>query len=115
MTAGALDVDDIARALEVLRPIDGGYRVAETSTHYLDVMAQFYNWRLCEVPKDDPRFVARFWCYEGRDLQGLLAATAAALAWVASGDDEPVGWRKNGQTLEYGPTRAELAARGADR
>ena len=91
--------------IDPLLPIVGGFRVAETDTHYLDVLAQAFNWRVAEVPKADPMFVGRYWCYEGRDALGLLAAIAAVLAWVGSGDDEPAGWRKNGQTGAYGPRR----------
>ncbi len=90
------------------QPIDGGFRVGETDTHYIDVMAQIVNWRLVEVPKADPLYVERHWCYEGRDVLGLIAAVGAALMWLESDDAEPTGWRKNGQTGEYGPARERI-------
>lgn len=98
-----------ANSMPVLTPIFGGFRITETDTHYLDAMLQLYNWRLVLVPKADPLYVEKHWCYEGTDRQALLAAATAALAWVASGDDEPTGWRRNGQTGEYGPAREDLS------
>ena len=86
---------------EPLVAIDGGWRVAETTTHYIDVLVMIYNYRVVETPKADPDTYDRFWCYVGRDLAALLRAVAAARVWVASDDPEPAGWNKNGQTGEF--------------
>jgi hypothetical protein len=87
--------------LATLTKIDGGFRIAETETHYLDVIQMLYNWRLCETPKSCPLSYDRSWCYAGNGLDGLLTAVIAAIAWGRNPDAEPVGWIRNNQTGEY--------------
>ncbi len=82
-------------------PIDGGWRVTETPTHHIDVLAMLFNWRVAETPKASPQTIDRFWCYAGRDGAVLLSAVTAAVAWAESGEDEPRGWNKSGQTGEW--------------
>ncbi len=89
---------------DVLVPIDGGFRVAETDTHWIDVLAMMFNWRVAETPKRDPSGWDRAWCYVGRDAATFVRAVAAAKAWVASGEDEPRGWNKSLQTGEWRET-----------
>jgi hypothetical protein len=86
-----------------LIPIDGGYRVGETATHYLDAIKMLYSWRLCETPKACPLVCDRYWCYAyaGSEPQALLAVIAAVRAWNGAQDTEPDGWNKNGQTGEW--------------
>jgi hypothetical protein len=84
-----------------LTSIDGGFRVKETDTHHLDVLAMLFNWRLCTTPKSCPLVYDRSWCYAGRGVDSLLAAVAAAAAWDGSDDTEPVGWNKNNQTGKW--------------
>lgn len=86
-----------------LTPIDGGYRVTETETHYLDVLRQIYSWRLVTTPKDFPMVWDRGWCYYGTGLGSLAAAVLAARTWDGSDDSEPEGWNKNIQTQEWRP------------
>jgi hypothetical protein len=92
--------------------IEGGYRVAETPTHYLDVMKMLFSWRLCETPKSCPLVYDRYWCYRGGDIQALLAAVAAARAWDGAQDTEPAGWNKNGQTQEWREPQPSVAVQG---
>ena len=84
-----------------LVPIDGGVRVKETATHYIDVMEQLYNWRIVLTPKSCPLVWDRGWCYSGKD--SFIPAVLAAYAWDGHPDSEPAGWNKNIQTGEWRP------------
>lgn len=88
-----------------LEPTDGGYRVKETATHYVDVTRMIYNWRVCRTPKDFPETYDRGWCYAGTGPTSFTAAVLAAMAWDGADDTEPAGWNKNVQTGEWrGPS-----------
>lgn len=84
-----------------LVPVDGGFRVAETETHYIHALHMLFNWRLVEVSKANPFTYGRFWCYVGNDPAALLAVCAAVRVWIETGAPEPPGWSKNGQTGEW--------------
>lgn len=70
---------------------DGGYRVKETGTHYVDVCPMIYNWRICLTPKIDPDTYDRGYCYNGRDP---VSALLAAMEWDPDTEPEPKGWVK---------------------
>lgn len=74
--------------------IDGGYRIKETATHYIDVMEMIFNWRIVTTPIACPMVYDRGWCYQGIGLAGFLPAALAALAWDGSDDTEPAGYFK---------------------
>lgn len=86
---------------EQSQQIDGGYRLGETETHYLDAMKMIFNWRLCMTPKDCPLTIDRSWCYRGTGSLTLLAIHAAVRLWALDGGDEPIGWIKNVNTGEH--------------
>lgn len=77
-----------------LTVIDGGYRIKETETHYIDVMRMLFNWRITTTPKDFPFVYDRGWCYQGTGIIGFLPAALAAIAWDGSDDTEPAGYFK---------------------
>lgn len=83
-----------------LTRIDGGYRIKETETHYIDVVLMLYNWRVTRTPKASPLTYDRGWCYFGTDWSTLLLAAMAAYAWDGADDTEPKGWNKSIQTGE---------------
>lgn len=72
-----------------MEQIDGGWRVKETDTHYVDVLSMAFNDRIVHTPKDSPITYDRYWCY---DKGG--AALHAAVLWDGSLETEPVGWKK---------------------
>lgn len=80
---------------------DGGYRVKETETHWVDVVRMIYNWRVARTPKDAPWRYDRGWCYAGTDPASFITAVLAALAWDGADSTEPAGWNKNIQTGEW--------------
>lgn len=83
-------------------PLDddaAGFRIKETPTHYIDVVPMIYNWRVIRVPKACPLTVDGAWCYYGTQINSLLRAVAAAVAWDGTGN--PAGWDKNATTGEY--------------
>lgn len=98
-------------ALPEIQPVPHapGFRVAETDTHWIDVVPQIFNWRLQTVRKSDGEFgwAERFWCYEGKGLNTLQRAVAAARVWDGADNTEPQGWSKNGQTQEWRPAQPE--------
>lgn len=69
--------------------VDGGWRVRETDTHFIDIYPMLFNDRIVTVPKAAPLTVDRYWCYD----KGGPAFLAAA-AWDGSDETEPVGWKK---------------------
>jgi len=83
------------------KAIEGGYRIKETATHYIDIVRMLFNWRLCLTPKASPLTYDRSWCYAGTSDQSFMAAALAALAWDGADDTEPEGWNKNNQTGEW--------------
>lgn len=93
---------------ESLQKIDGGYRVAETETHYIDVLRMTFSWRICETPKAFPEVIDRHWCYNFT-RHTLLSVLATAKSWAFAVNSglvdcpEPAGWNKNGQTGEWRP------------
>jgi len=82
-----------------LTEIEGGYRVKETDSHYIEVHRMLFNWRVVTVWKDT-LCPDRGWCYHGTGLDSLVAAVAAAHFWDGSDGTEPDGWNKNVQTGE---------------
>jgi hypothetical protein len=78
-----------------------GWRVKETSAHFIDVLVQIYNYRIARTPKACPLTCDRYYCYAGKGPATLLAAVLAASAWDGGDDTEPPGWNKNGQTGEW--------------
>ena len=84
-----------------LTATDGGVRVKETGTHYIDVIRMIYNWRIARTPKSDPMCYDRGWCYAGTDYGSFTRAVLAAAEWDGADDTEPEGWSKNTQTGEW--------------
>ncbi|TCO57164.1 hypothetical protein [Actinocrispum wychmicini] len=84
-------------------PTDGGWRIKtnDAGTHYVDILAMIYNYRIVLTPIAAPLLIDRFWCYAGHDLQTLLRTFLAAHAWDGALDGEPLDWNKNGQTGEW--------------
>jgi hypothetical protein len=82
-----------------LTTIDGGYRVKETDTHYIEVMQKFFNWRIVTTSKACPLIIDRGWCYRGTDSVALASAVLAAMAWDGSDDTEPPGYFKRAGAL----------------
>lgn len=82
--------------------VDGGFRVKETGTSWIDVTRMIFNWRVSRTPKDAPWSYDRSYCYFGTDYLTLLRAVRAALEWDGADDSDPPGWDKNVQTGEYG-------------
>lgn len=70
---------------------DGGVRVKETDTHFIDVIPMIYNWRIVTTPKTNEKGYDRGWCYSGRNAQPALLA---AMAWDPDAEEEPQGWVK---------------------
>jgi hypothetical protein len=82
-------------------PVDGGFRVKETETHYVDVLRMIFNWRVARTPKDRPWSYDRHWCFAGTSFTTLLRAVSAVAEWDAGDGTGPAGWSKNGQTSEW--------------
>lgn len=87
--APAVPDDLSADLLAQLQRIDGGWRVRETPTHFVEVHRMLFNDRVMTVPRGNPLLVDRYWCYEPGG-----AALHAALLWDGGEDTEPVGWKK---------------------
>lgn len=93
-------LDEIGEALAGIRlariegGAEGGYRIKETATHYIDVMPMLYNWRITTVPIACPMTYDRGWCYQGTGIGGFVPAVLAAIAWDGSDDTEPPGYFK---------------------
>ena len=56
---------------------DGGWRVKETDTHWIDVIPMIYNWRVTTTPKSCPMVYDRGWCYQGTGPAAFAAAVPA--------------------------------------
>ena len=79
-----------------LRPEGDGYRLAETDTHWIDVMPMLFgNHRVVTTVKALPMTYDRGWCYPN-----LLAAVAAVAVWDPETEDRPAGWVKEVHTGE---------------
>jgi hypothetical protein len=100
LTAATEDDLEIARSLGI-EIIDGGYRVGQTPTHWIDVMPMIYNWRVCRLRKDSPMTYDRAWCYYGTGFASFLKAVLGARAWDGADDTAPAGWDKNPLTGQY--------------
>ncbi len=75
-----------------------GFRVAETETCYVDVLAMLVNWRVASVPKGRLHPVAdRYWCYAGTGRLALGQAAIAAWHWYGDPAAEPFGYARSGQ------------------
>lgn len=88
------------RMWEEAKYIDGGVRVGETETHWIDILTMIVNFRVVTAPKDGPDAYDRYWCYAGRGPVDFVNALVAVMLWAKDGADEPAGWIKNGQTGE---------------
>jgi hypothetical protein len=100
------DAAEIAGMLSVIAgaevtPVDGGFRVKETGTHYVDVLRMIYNWRVARTPKTAPWSYDRHWCFAGTSFLALIRAVQAVTDWDGGDDTDPAGWSKNGQTGEW--------------
>lgn len=84
-----------------VKPVDGGFRVKETTVHYVDVLRQIYNWRVVRTQKACEWSYDRYWCFAGTSWVTLLRAATAAAEWDGGDDTDPAGWNKNGQTGEW--------------
>ena len=80
--------------------IEGGWRVAESDDHWIDILVMAYNHRVVTTNKRIPSTYDHFWCYTSSHDAGGLNARMAVILWAENGSDEPVGWVKNGQTRE---------------
>jgi hypothetical protein len=89
--------------------IDGGFRVHETETHYIDVMRMIFNWRVSRTPKVNPLTYDRGWCYYGNGLDTLMRAVMAAKNWDGADNTEPELWDKDVFTGEYRRERKSRA------
>lgn len=102
MTEGMSIAEILTAAFgEPVTLIDGGLRVKDTGTAYVDVMRMIFNWRVARTPKDHPESVDRAWCYYGTGTETLLRAVAAARDWDGGDDTAPRGWDKNAKTGQY--------------
>lgn len=81
--------------------VDGGLRVKDAGTHWVDVMRMIFSWRVTRTPKDHPETADRAWCYYGAGTEALLRAVAAARDWDGGDDTAPDGWDKDAMTGEY--------------
>lgn len=73
-----------------------GVVVNQTEDEFVWVVRQLVNWRMITVPKRDQSMYRRYWCYEGTGPITAYVAIYAGMAW--SGEGDPIGWSKNGQT-----------------
>lgn len=106
VTSAFMGVREIAGMLSVLAGtevtlVDGGFRVKETGTHWVEVHRMIYNWRVTRTPKSDPWMHDRHWCFAGTSFTTLLRAVLAVAEWDAGDSTDPEGWNKNGQTGEW--------------
>jgi len=97
---------EIAEMLSVITgtevtPVDGGFRVKETDTRWIDVLRMIYNWRVAVTSKDLPWSYERHWCYAGTSFTTLMRAVQAVAEWGGADGTDPEGWNKNGQTGEW--------------
>lgn len=88
-------------------PVDGGFRLRETETHFVDVMRNLVNWRVTMTIKAVPGEYDRWWCFAGRGFPTLVEVAGVVTAWDCADDTEPEGWVKNGQTGEIRRTHGK--------
>lgn len=90
-------------------PIDGGFRVRQTETTWIDVMRQMVNWQVISTPREHPGAWDRGYCFFGRDHLALLRAVNGALNWDADNpESHPPGWDKNAVTGELANPRVPV-------
>lgn len=70
--------------------IDGGYRVAETETHHIDLIRAGLTWRVRETRKNGNGH-DRIWVYALAGLPGFAFAANAVLDWDGSPGTAPAG------------------------
>lgn len=80
-----------------------GLRIHENlaGTHWIDVLAMLYNYRIALTPKARPYEYEGHWCYAGKTRADLWRTVLAAAEWDGELGTEPAGWNKNGQTGEW--------------
>ena len=93
-----------------IKVIDGGWRVKETDTHYIDVLEMIYNFRVAATPKSDLSCYDAGYCYIGRDVGTFMRAVLGANAWDGPGHGDPPGWDKNALTGEWSETASRREA-----
>jgi hypothetical protein len=81
--------------------VEGGFRIRETDTHYIDVLRMLFNWRVARTMKGHLELYDRHWCFAGTSFITLIRAVTAAAEWDGGDGTEPAGWNKNGQTGEW--------------
>lgn len=77
--------------------IDGGWRIAETETHWVDLLKMIYNARIALTPKSCPLVIDRAWCY-----RNTTEAMLAVGVWDPETDEAPTWWIKEVMTGRYG-------------
>lgn len=65
------------------------YTVAETATHWVDIVPMLFTYRVVLTPKSSPMTYDVGWCYET-----FLAAAAAVAVWDRETEPEPIGYIK---------------------
>lgn len=92
-----------ATTATLFTPIEGGLRIHDNpaGTHWVDVLAMLYNYRIALTPKAAPFLIETYWCYAGKSRADLMRTVAAAMEWDGAVGTDPVGWNKNGQTGEW--------------
>jgi hypothetical protein len=95
--------DTSATPITPITPIEGGWRIHDNlaGTHWVDVLAMLYNYRIVLTPKAAPYLYVAHWCYSGKGRVDLMRTVVAAMEWDGTVGTEPVGWNKNGQTGEW--------------
>lgn len=84
----------IADVFPDLKRIEGGWRVKETPTHFIDVLEMIWNYRIVTTPKSCELVWDRGWCYQGKDFAAFMTVVLAAQAWDGSDETEPEGYFK---------------------
>jgi hypothetical protein len=83
--------------------IDGGYRVAVSETHAIDVMRMAFNWRITtSEAATNYQTYEDGWCYVGGTGEVVKQkALVCAIMMALEQRDEPLGWNKNVRTQEW--------------
>lgn len=83
-----------------------GFRIRETETHYIDVVEQLFNWRVCSTYKPfDGLVYDAGYCYLGKGADTFIRAVLGAAVWDGPGHGHPPGWEKNAFTGEWADGR----------
>jgi len=94
-----------------LTPLGNGgvaqaFRIRETDTHFIDVVEQLFNWRVCATFKPhDGFFYDAGYCYLGKGRDSFTRAVLGAAVWDGPGHGDPPGWDKNAFTGEWNADR----------